>query len=74
MLYRRGFFLSNLQGAGVKGGETRFLERKLCKELYSAADGLYGLYDIEGKKKKLRGVRLKFVRLVDILLVLISTK
>jgi hypothetical protein len=29
-------------------GETRFLERKLCKELYSAADILFGLYGGEG--------------------------
>jgi len=31
-------------GFRVKEG-TRFLERKLCKELYTAADGLYGGYD-----------------------------
>jgi hypothetical protein len=27
----------------VRKGETRFLERKLCKELYSAADGWFWL-------------------------------
>ena len=55
-------------------GETRFLERKLCKELYTAAAGLFGLYDIEGDFGKFRGVRLKSVRPVDISLVLISMK
>ena len=50
-------------------GETRFLERKLCKELYTAVDGLYGLYGGEGKKKKFRFVKLKFVRPVDMMLV-----
>jgi len=34
-------------------GETRFLERKLCKELYTAAAGLCDLYDIEGEKEKI---------------------
>jgi len=58
-----------LQGAGVAGGETRFLERKLCKELYSAAAGLCGLYDIEGDFEILRFVKLKFVRPVDMTLV-----
>jgi len=29
-------------------GETRFLERKLCKELYTVVAGLYGLYGGEG--------------------------
>ncbi len=50
-------------------GETRFLGRKLCKELYTAVAGLYGLYDIEGDFGKLRFVKLKFVRPVDMTLV-----
>ena len=54
---------------GVCAGETRFLERKLCKELYTAVAGLFGLYDIEGDFGILRFVKLKFVRPVDMGLV-----
>ena len=54
---------------GVCFWGTRFLERKLCKELYTAAAGLCGGYGREGDFGILRGVRLKFVRPVDVGLV-----
>ena len=44
------------------------------KNFSAVVAGLYGLYDGEGKRGKLRGVRLRSVRPVDVGLVLISTK
>jgi len=67
------FFLYYSTGVGRvqewSSGGTRFLERKLCKELYTAAAGLCGGYGREGDFGILRGVRLKFVRPVDVGLV-----
>ena len=44
---------------------TRFLERKLCKELYTIVAGLFGLYGIVKRGKTWFRAAEGWVRLVD---------